>query len=83
MLFEPRNLRRGESWQHRVTNVADDFFVATEFSSDDFALGGGGGVTPKFGGPNDLILFIERYKPVLLATNANALHLRRAGLSLF
>ena len=45
-------------------------------------VGGGGGVAPKFGGPNDFALFIEWHKPVLLPTNANALHLARAGLGL-
>ena len=46
MLFEPRNLGRCESRQHRVPNTADGFLEPTEFLGDSLAFSAGSGVAP-------------------------------------
>ena len=79
MLFQPLNFRRGEARQYRVAHAADGFFQAAEFLGDGLALGGSGCVAPKFCRANDLTLFIERHKAMLLAADSYAFHLDRAG----
>ena len=80
MLFEPCNLGRCESRQHRVPNAADGFLEPTEFLGDSLAFCAGSGVAPQFGRPNYFAVFIQRHKPMLLAADPNALHFRSTRL---
>ena len=58
------------------------FFQPAELRRDLLALGGGGGVAPKFGGADDLAVLVERHEAMLLPAHADGDDLGGDGLGL-
>ena len=76
MLFKPSNLGCGKTRRYSISNSVDSSFKTTELSGDGITFDGGGGVTPQLGGTNNLTVFIQRHKAMLLATNPDSLYFR-------
>jgi hypothetical protein len=82
MIFEPQDLRSGESGQHGVAKGANGFFHTAQGLHDRSTFGNGRGIAPELGGADNLALRIERDESVLLATYADRLHFGGDGACL-
>jgi len=77
MALEPQNLWRGETGHNEIAREPDRRLGAAEFLGDDRAFGRRARVAPELGRSDDVAVFIERDKAMLLARNADAAHLLR------
>ena len=71
VLFEPKNLRSGESRQDVVSRECDGFFTPAECGTDFLALRGSRSVAPELRRADDREVGIERHEAVLLAGDAD------------
>ena len=71
MLFEPKNLRGGETREHSIPNGPDGFFHPAKLLHNLVALGGCRSVAPELGRPDDFPGLIQRNKTVLLAADTD------------
>ena len=83
VLLQPKNLRGGETWEHRDALLANGRLRPAELLHDLIALSGSRRIAPQLGRTDDFSVFVERHEPVLLAADADGLHLTRAGLRRF
>src|SRR6516165_12323204 len=82
MLLEPENLGRSEPRQHCVTKLADGFLQAAQLLSNLVAFRDCRSIAPQFGRPYNLVVFVEWYEAMLLATNADGFDLTSRGFGL-
>ena len=80
VVLEPENLRDGEAGENGVAHGLTRALEAAELRGKFLALGDGGGVAPELGGADDFAGLVQRHKAMLLAADADGLHLGGGGL---
>ena len=75
VLFQPEDFWRGVARQHGIAGQFDQPGGPAKFLLELLALLRRRGVTPQLGRADDLALFVERHKAVLLPAHADGFHL--------